>query len=280
MTPFEAALAAGGPLVAAWDLGDTDRERLVLHAVGEDGAKELAETFVPTATRETMVDRLVAAGVRVGSMYGGTPFTWVVDEQGFAVWTEFARTAGSSDRVANVDHVHVWLGENRGHRGVRFERKDAGPLMIAEERRTSHELITYGEDDLYYETFWAHYMSLHIALWHEVPVVNDITDESNADDLHVYRENRELAAATEREAAEVMRSYGRVDRATDLTLHVTADSAGGRSLSVRVTTSTVGRVLTRTLKHGTRAQVAAFLRRVTTPSAVLSEMNLLINDAG
>lgn len=278
MTPFEAALAAGGPLVAAWDLGDTDRERLVLHAVAEDGAKELAETFVPTATRETMVDRLIAAGVRIGSMYGGTPFTWAVDDQGFAVWTESARIAGSSERVANVDHVHVWLGENRGHRGVRLERKDAEPLLIAEERRASHELTTYGEDDLYYETFWAHYLSLHIALWHEVPVVNDIADDSNADDLRVYRENRELAAVIERDAAEVTRSYGRIDRATDLTLRITANAGSSRSLDVHVTIPN-GTVLSRTIKYGSSAQVAAFLRRVTTPSAVLSAMNLLINGA-
>lgn len=279
MTPFEQALGAGGTLVAAWDYGDNASERLVLHAVGENGAKELAETSVPQATRQDLVDRLIARGVRVGAMYGGTPFTWVVDEQGFAVWTETARTAGSSERIANVDHVHVWLGENRGHRGVRLELKDGTALLIAEERRASHELITYGQDDLLYETYWASYMAFDLALWHEVPIVSDITDESNDKNLRVYRANAELAATIERDAGEVIKAHGAIGRASDLTLRISAESEGVRTAEVRVTIPKISGVLTGIVKRGSTAQVAAYLRRVSSPSEVLRAMNLLINDA-
>ena len=55
MTPFEEALGAGGDLVAAWDLADTERMRLVLFSVGLKGAERLAATDVPLATHEDMI---------------------------------------------------------------------------------------------------------------------------------------------------------------------------------------------------------------------------------
>ncbi|NVB77090.1 MAG: hypothetical protein HOV81_01725 [Kofleriaceae bacterium] len=272
MTPFERALAAAGNLVAAWDLEDNDDQRLALFSVGDGGAHKQAETDVPAATREDMVDRLVARGVRIGAMYAGTRFVWVADEQGYAVWTDTACTARSAERDRDIERVHVWLDpEDQGHRGVRFDLAGGGERTIAEEKRPSAAMLSYGEDDLYYETFWAHYLSLHLALWHEVPLQNDIAPTSIESDLAVRRAALELAKRLESDPNEHVISVGAIAPASELALR-----ASNGELEVRVKRTGSTGWLAKTLTRGTAPQVRAFLRRVTTPPAVLRAMNALL----
>lgn len=245
------------------------------------GARQVAQTDVPRETRHDVVDRLVAQGVRVGGTYAGSDFVWVADDTGFTVWTKTSCVAEGTRRKPDVARVHVWIDEtNAGHRGVRFDLHDGGTRPIVKEKRSSARLLTYGEDDLYLETLWAHYLGLHLALWHGVELVNDISSKSTEADLSVRRGSLELAARLSPQSKEVSVNLGSVSRASELVMYVSAagdDSA--RTLGIRAKASGSSPILTRTIKRGTLAQVSAFLRRVTTPSAVLTAMNVAINEA-
>lgn len=281
MTPFERALAAGGTLVAAWDYEDTEGQRLVLHTVSAEGAQKVAETDVPRETRQDMVDRLVAQKVRVGGAYAGSDFVWVADDAGFAVWTKTSCAAEGLRPKPDVARVHVWIDDAyAGHRGVRFDLHDGGTRPIVEENRSSAKLPTYGEDDLYLETLWAHYLGLHLALWHGVELLNDISSKSTDADLAVRRGLLELAARLHPQSKEVTVSLGAVSRASELGMYVSAAGDDSlRTFEIRATVAGSSATLTRMIKRGTLAQVSAFLRRVTTPSAVLTAMNVAINEA-
>lgn len=285
MTPFEQALSDGGTFVAAWDFEDNDRTRLVLYRVSAAGAQRVAETNVPLATREDMVDSLVARGVRVGATYSGTGFAWVADEAGYTVWADGKQSSTAHVAQPTVSVVHVFYdAADRGHRGVRLDRRDGGSELVAEERSPAARLdITYGQDNLSNDTLWAHYMGLHLAIWHLVPLVNDVSPTNIEPDLRIARAARTLAAgladAPAGSALEpLVQTAGAVGRATELSLAVLPGAANESvEVEVRVVAKT-GAHLRRTIKQGSRQQVGQFLQRVTTPSAAKWAMNALINE--
>lgn len=278
MTPFEEALAAGGALVAAWDLEDNDRTRVVLYATGSGGAKRLAQTDVPRETHEAIVDRLIDRAVRIGACYAGSPFVWVADDRGFAVWDDKALTA-SGKIGSGAAAVQVFLDPaDRGHRGVRLKLKSGGSELIAEEQSRAARLdITYGQDNLYYDTFWAQYLGEHLAVWHCVPLENEIQPASIEADLVIVKAARELAKELEISSSEVIKPMGPVGRSTDLAFVFDRDAnAAAGSIAVRVKSQSGNTTSTKVLKQGSISQLIAFLWRVTTPAAVLWAMNELI----
>lgn len=259
MTAFEQALNDDGMLVAAWDFEDNDRTRLALYRASAAGAQRVAETSVPLATREDMVDSLVARGVRVGATYSGTGFVWVADEAGYTVWADDKRSATGQAPQPTVSAVHVFYdAADRGHRGVRLVRRDGGSELVAEEHSPAARLdITYGQDNLYNDTLWAHYMGLHLAIWHLVPFVNDISPTNIEPDLRIARVARTLAAGLAAAPAggafdPLVETAGTVGRATELSLAVlpgaTSESV---AVEVRVVAKT-GAHLRRTIKQGRR----------------------------
>lgn len=284
MTSFEQALAEGGPLVAAWDHEDDQRTRLVLFRPTPGGARRLAETDVPLSAHEDMVDSLAVRGVRIGATYAGSGFVWIADDLGYSVWSDSALASSGAVASPAVSAVHVFYDSgDRGHRGVRLDLRSGGSELVAEERSAAARLdITYGQDNLYQDTLWAHYLSLHLAIWHLVPLVNDVSPTNIEPDLNIARAARALATSLAKqpvsgESAPLVQSAGAVGRATELSLAVSPGAANDSvAVEVRVVAKT-GANLRRTIKQGTREQVELFLRRVTTPSAAKWAMNALLN---
>lgn len=285
MTPFEEAVAAGGPLVAAWDYEDNDSQRVVLFKVGPSGWVKLAETDVPTETREAMQDRLSDRGVRVGMTYAGSGYVWVADDLGFGVWNETKQTGSGKVASPAVAKIHViYEGGAPDRRAVAIEMRSGGSEVVAEERSLWPSMdVTYDAMNLELETMWAHYLSLHLALWHLVPLVNDISSYSIDGEMSVTRSARALAKNVSKlpdigtfdppseELGPGSRTKSRV-----LAVVPAADEPAMRVLELRVTLPS-GTTSTAILRRGTNAQIAAFLRRVTTSSAVLTAVSGLLD---
>jgi len=284
MTPFEEALAASGPLVAAWDYEDNERQRLVLFKVGNSGWEKLAETDVPAATQEAMHERLVNRGVRIGATYAGSGFVWLADELGFAVWNEKAQTGSGKVASPVVSKVHfIYEGGAPDRRAVALEHKSGGADVVAEDRSMwPSQDITYDQTNLEMDTLWAHYLSLHLALWHLVPVVNDVSPYSNDHDLAVARAARELAKTVGKlpdvgAFVPVTQAFGPFGKTSAMALVFAASASepATRTLEVRVTGSS-GKTSSAVLKSGTNAQVTAFLRRVTTAGVTLRAVSAVL----
>lgn len=286
MTRFEEAVAAGGPLIAAWDYEDNERQRLVLFKVGGSGWVKVAETDVPEETREAMHERLTDRGVRVGTTYAGSGYVWVTDDLGFGVWSETAQTGSGKIASPAVSKIHViYEGGAPDRRAVAIELKTGGTEIVAEDRSMWPSMdITYDHMNLEMETLWAHYLSLHLALWHLVPLVNDISPYSIDEDMAVARAARALAKSVGKlpdigAFDPPHESPGPLGRSSQLVLAVVpvANEPATRALEVRVTSPSGKLTSTATIKRGANAHVAAFLRRVTTPSAVLTAMSGIVD---
>lgn len=285
MTPFEEAVAAGGPLVAAWDYEDNDRQRLVLFEVGSSGWTKVAETDVLAATQEAMHERLTDRGVRIGATYAGSGFVWLADELGFGVWNEKAQTGSGKVASPVVSKVHViYEGGAPDRRAVALELESGGSDVVAEDRSMWPSMdITYNQTNLEMETLWAHYLGLHLALWHLVPLVNDISPYAFEHDLEVARAARALAnnvgGISDVGASDpVSQAFGPWGQTSALALVVapSASEHATRTIEVRVTSKSGKTTSSAIIKRGTNSQLAAFLRRVTTPSVVLRAISAVL----
>jgi hypothetical protein len=268
MKPFEEVLAAGGPLVAAWDRRDGDRTHLCLFSIGSASATIEADTTVPHDQQEAMVERLLALGVRVGGNYDGSLFVWTADEREFSIWSDDA--AWRVPRSKPVVRVTVFYGADPGHRGVRVTLADGGLEIVAEEHDPTPRLDpVYDAQDLEEDTRWARALAEQLAVWFLSPLDDEITHTTNEKVLTIARTLPALADEVAASSSEIVKSVGQIGRARELAYHCTADT-----LEIRVTGTTTS---TAVLKRGTRAQIAAFLRRVSTPTRTLWAMNDLLN---
>lgn len=285
MTPFEEAVAQGGPLVAAWDYEDNESTRLVLFKVGSSGWTKLADTDVPAEAHEPTTERLTDRGVRVGATYAGSGFVWVADERGFGVWSDKAQTGSGKVASPAVSEVNVFYeGGKPDRRGVQLKLKSGGTEVVADDRSLAPSLdITYDQVNLEEETRWAHYMGLHLAIWHLVPLVNDISPFAIDDHLTIARAARALAKEVTTlpdigTFDELTQTLGPLARSSNMVLCVTPTSEPAtRAVEIRVTSPTGKLTESATIKRGSNAQVAAFLRRVTMPSAAMRAMNAIVN---
>jgi len=277
--PFDEAVVEGSPLVAAWDHDDTIGERLVLFRVGVAGWLKLAETAIPELDQESMHERLVRRGVRVGATCGH--FVWVFDEQGFGVWNETSQTIGSRSASPVVGRVHVaYEGGAPDRRAVLLEQASGGTDVIAEERSLWPSLdITYNSLNLELDTAWAHHLSVDLALWHLLPLVNDIAPFEIDSQLEVARAAsaladsvRELPAVGTFDAPSQPLAGSSTWKERVLAVIPDPNEPARRTVEVRLT-SPEGRSSRVIVKQGTNAQVAAFLGRVTTPGAVLTAIS-------
>lgn len=265
-------------LIAAWNELDAKRQRLGMYNVGDDGARFVSEMDVPLAAREDMVDQLVSQGYRIGASAGD--FVWVVDDRGFVVFAEGKLVASGERPPAGVTAVHVYYDEtDRGRRGVRFEIGSGEHQTVVEQRDDSPDFDpTYGESNLQEDTRWARYLGKQLALWCDIPLVDD-TSRLRADaDLAIMRAAHRLLETLEASpTADAVESAGPVGRARELALRV-VHSGAKAALDLQVTSAKGTLRTTPALKRGTLAQIAAFLRRVTTPATVQFAMNDVINE--
>jgi hypothetical protein len=266
MKPFEDVLAAGGSLVAAWDHHDDDRTRLCLFSVGSAGATIEASTTVPLDQQEAMVERLIAKGVRIGGSYARSTFVWTASEQEFWIWSH--KTSKSIPRTKLVAGVAVFF-ERAGHRGVRVTLANGGHEIVADEHDSMARIDpAYDIEDLEADTRWARYLAEDLAVWFLVPMIDEITKGTIDPDLAIARALRGLADEVAGSSVAIVKSLGPIGDARELVYRCTADT-----LEIQVTGATTS---TAVLKHGTRAQIAAFLRRVSTPATTLWAMNDLL----
>ena len=285
MMEFEQALACGGKLVAAWDFADDERTWMKLYNTESGGAKLISAKDVPHAAHEEMVDGLIERGVRIGATYNPKPFVWVADDSGYAVWSS-DRLIASGAPSPSAASVQVFLDPmDRGHRGVRLNFKSGRSELIAEERSDwPNANPTYGQDDLYYDTFWAHYLGEQLAVFHLVPLQNDIQPADISADLLIANVAKAFARRVDWLPASgifqpLIVSLGSVRRASELSLLAACDPENPalRTLGVRVVSPSGRTTSDQFIKRGTNGQIAGFLRRVSSPAAIQFAMNDLIS---
>jgi len=273
MKPFDEALAAPGPLLAAWDEEDNTRTRLGLFSVADDHVTELAQTNVPHDQREDLVDRLVARKIRIGAQYGGKVFTWVADDESFAVWSGSELVASGTRTTKSVSGVTIFVDpDDQGHRGVRLTLASGRSELVVEEHDPTPRIDpAYGDDELLLDTLWAKYLGTHLALWFLVPLDEPSARTTYGLELAIARSARTLAAQLDAAASssDLVLSMGPIGRSAELAFRI---GEARNVLDIQVTFKDGG-TTSATIKRGTSAQISAFLRRVSTPSTVLFAMN-------
>ncbi len=268
MKSFEDVLAAGGPLVASWDHDDSSRTLLSLFSIASATITMEASARVPLDVQEAMVERLLTLGLRIGGNYGGSEFVWSADDREFSIWSDEATC--NIPRGKPVVGVTVFYGEGVVHRGVRLALADGSFEIVAEERDPFPRLDpVYDAHDLEDDTRWARCLGEYLAVWFLCPLHDELFPTTIEPELAIARTLRGLADEVAASSAEIVRSLGPIGAARKLVYRCTVDTL---EIDVAGTTTT-----TAALKHGTRAQIAAFLRRVSTPATTLWVMNDLLN---
>ncbi len=268
MSTFDESLAHAGPLLAAWDYNHSERTRMRLFYVPDETVTYLAETTVPLAEHEEFVDRLIAKGIRIGGMYATTLYRWAIDNAGLVIWKGNAVVARRAHPPAGCTNVELFI-ESLAHRGVRFNLASGEDVLVEESDPTPSLDPAYGDDELLMDTLWGYYLGSHLAVWADVPFLDGRTGESETLALPIARAARALADQLRSGSGEIEMPVGATGRAADIAFHVNPTRG---SVDLRVTFSDDGTTSTQ-LKAGTTTQIAAYLRRVTTPSTVLFAMN-------
>lgn len=284
-TSLEAALALAGPRVGAWDDHSDQDRRLSIYRVGAEGAELLASEELAVDSREDMNERLRASGIRIGGTHRDQRFVWAMDAAGATIWSDTARVfeilPGASMQIVKV--VTLFGPEHRGQRGVRTEKADGTSTVVVEEDDPTPSIDpTYGNDEMEADIEWAYYLGQDLAMWLDVPHVDQLSgDVTNANQRVIAEGTRTLATLATQAPGEgafepIDHSYGPTLDAGELILRIAPLAGDQRILELRVTPKRSQAALTRPLKLGTNAQIAAFLRQLRTPSTVLRTMNALL----
>jgi hypothetical protein len=291
MSDFDAALAKGGSLVAAWDDFDDERKTLTLFEVSAKGAKQLAETNIAREQQQRRSDELIARGLRIGYTVGNNDHVWVIDGDTATVWSNSRvvldgnratiRLADEFVQPADVRRVSAFYDANdRGHRGVRFETKGA-PVIAAEERDDGvQDDPFYNQDNLVIDALWASYLANDLATWLGVPLDDGIMHIDNASQLRIAKAARELAVEVTRASPHgafqpLKKAIGQVESIGELTLRYAPSpvSSDGRLLDLIVG----GHVGSRAIRKGTNQQIAATLQSVRLPRLVLDTASAVLD---
>ncbi len=283
MSDFDAAVAKGGSLVAAWDDFDDARTTLALYAVGPKGAKQLAETSVPRAEQQERADELAARGVRIGYTVGNAPFVWVLEDD-VTVWSATGialqgnratlRLAGEFVPAGDVRGVTSFVdADDRSHRGVQVEARGKRLVAVEEHDESAKQDPFYNADNLTIDALWVSYLGNDLANWLGVPFEDRVGSVDNASQLRIAKAAREIAEQT---TAEVVHSIGVVEHVGEVKLRRATSSAGGEFLEVIVAPKG-GAVASRWIRQGTREQIAATLRSVRLPRLVLDTASAILD---
>jgi hypothetical protein len=279
---FDAALANGGALVAAWDDFDDDRKTLALFEVGDKGAKRLAETSVPRDQHQQRADELVALGVRLGYTVGNNEHVWAIDDD-VTVWSSTGveldgnratlKLAGQFVPPGDVGRVIAFYSRDRVQRGVRLETKTKQLVAASEHDDDAKDDPFYNQDNLVIDAMWASYLANDLATWLGVPLDDQLMHIDNASQVRIAKVARELAAVT---TAEAMQSIGTIESLGEVKLRVAPNPAGDAYLEV-IVSPPGGKVGSRWIRQGTREQIAATLRSVRLPRLVLDTASAILD---
>ncbi|MDQ3336173.1 MAG: hypothetical protein M4D80_13470 [Myxococcota bacterium] len=281
---FESALRQSGARVGAWNYNKDGELRV--YSVGRTGAQLIEVADVPQEEREDLNQRLLASGARIGGThsdaFGNTKYVWAIDGDGAQLWSDKAPVCHLTMEIS-VARVRTFFDvADPGHRGVLLETHAGRDVLVVDE----HDLAgkadpTYNADALSEDIEWAFYLGRDLAMWRGVPHFDQLTDAiTNTDYLRIRKVAFELASDVEHTPdlgnfEQLAQSVGRVGKAADLTLRYAPHAETNlRYLEIRVTSES-GKTSEQRIKQGANEEVAAFLRRVQTPSTVLKAMNAL-----
>lgn len=272
MKAFNDNLAHPGPLLAAFDFQHDGC--VLLFQVRDRSLVKLAETSTPAEERESLVEQMLAKKVRVGATYATSGFTWAADESGMSVWHD--RVLVWSRDKAPVDAAEVVLFVDRlddGHRGVRLTLSAGTTELVAEEHDPTPGLDpTYDSADLSFDSQWAFYLGEQLAIWSLAPFVDERTGKTNQTSIVVARAGHAASDQLLRGVRDVTVPLGAIGRSPALALHVPASQD---KVELRIDLADGG-VVPVMLKRGTPQQLAAYLRRVSTPREIVVAMNRAI----
>lgn len=281
---FESALRQSGACVGAWNYNKDGELRV--YSVGRTGAQLIDVADVPQEEREDLNQRLLASGARIGGThsdaFGTTKYVWAIDGDGAQLWSDKAHVCHLTMEIS-VARVRTFFDvADPGHRGVMLETHAGRDVLVVDE----HDLAgkadpTYNADALSEDIEWAFYLGRDLAMWRGVPHYDQLIDAiTNTDDLRIRKVAFELASDVEHTPdlgnfEQLALSVGRVGNVADLTLCFAPHTETNvRCLGIRVTSES-GKTSEQRIKQGANKEVAAFLRRVQTPSVVLRAMNAL-----
>jgi hypothetical protein len=141
---------------------------------------------VPPDQQESMVERLLALGVRIGANYGSSTFVWSADDRAFSIWSN--KTAISIPHGKSVTGVTVLYDrKDVGHRGVHLVLLDRSNEIVAEQHDPTPRIDpVYDDQDLEDDTRWARCLGEDLAVWFLVPLVDEIIGDTIEPDLETH----------------------------------------------------------------------------------------------
>ncbi len=173
----EAALQAGGPLVAAWDLNaDGGRRELTVFAL-TPGARPRATAAYLEAEVAGVTETLERRGVSVGRYDGAGPIVWVASAAGVQAWNEDKQVIDARDGVLcdrlRRDHPVSVIRGIRGYvqpdgvdRGLLVERVDGTRATLCYVLSVHAGADpTYNRSDRLMDTGWIDALGSAIARW-------------------------------------------------------------------------------------------------------------------
>jgi hypothetical protein len=174
---LDAALQAGGSLVAAWDLNSEDGRRDLTVFNVAAGATPLTTLAYPEAEVETVTASLTARGVPVGRYDGAQPIVWVTSAAGVQAWNEDKQVIDARDGVlhdrlrrehpvSSIKAIRGYVQSDYVDRGLLAERVDGTrPTLCYVLSAHAGADPTYNRNDFLMDSGWIGVLGSAIAKW-------------------------------------------------------------------------------------------------------------------
>lgn len=180
--PFDQALEAPGPLLAAWDLTPwRDARTLTLFSLADGGARALADASAPVGEEAALADSVRARGIPIGAYDSRCELVWRAGQDGVTVWDPHRRVlhaSGGALTLANgrtvpraeVERVWTWADDRYVARGVRARLRQGGEVTLVRDISPAAAADpAYSRNELLFDTEWAGAIAAAVASWAGVP---------------------------------------------------------------------------------------------------------------
>lgn len=185
---LEEAVALPGPKVQV--LGKEPRngeDALLIYTLGNDGAKQVAGSYVPSADRPAIVAGFEARGVPIAESDFHTNLVWLRQADGIVVYDDTSKLLDAAgDRATLADGTTVERSDiaqviasasaDYVHRRVSAVLKSGAEVELVKEISLSAMGDpTYSRNELLFETSgWLPQLASDIAAWAGVSVVDNV----------------------------------------------------------------------------------------------------------